>query len=397
LRPGTSYLDSTQIRELVRTNKGQNQNFDRQDLRGVNLQKAQLADASFIDADLSEANLQDADLINTKLVQTQLDKADLTGATLTGATIEDWGITRSTELRGVECRYVFMRCPTKDDPNPRRKPDNWAEEFVDGDFADFIQPIVDTLDLYHNTAVDPRAFAISFQQLAKNNPDAELEIVAMEKRGEDKFLLRAKTAPDADLSQLYAEYFEKYNEYKALAEVQKNLLVEKDKRIASLENFVNTALQRPNFYTHTQVNEAKTVTNNPGGISQSNSGSMGGGMQANIGDSNRQDMSIQAAAAEGENLTQPEVINLLAELEQTIGGSDIPDEIKEEATTYLKAAKKAIEKENPNKERAKINHEAVIQALEKGREVAEAGTALLQQVRPILVKVLPWFGLALGL
>ena len=50
--------------------------------------------------------------------------------------------------------------------------------------------------------------AVSFKELAENNPDAELEIVAMERRGKDKFLLRAKTAQDADKSQLSAEYFE---------------------------------------------------------------------------------------------------------------------------------------------------------------------------------------------
>ena len=40
------------------------------------------------------------------------------------------------------------------DQNPRRQPDNGNETFKDGDFADFIKPIVDTLD-YHNQDVDP--------------------------------------------------------------------------------------------------------------------------------------------------------------------------------------------------------------------------------------------------
>lgn len=68
------------------------------------------------------------------------------------------------------------------------------QDFADGDFADFIKPIFDTLDLYHNQDVDPRAIAISFKQLAENHPEADLRIVGMEVRGEDKFLLRAKTA-----------------------------------------------------------------------------------------------------------------------------------------------------------------------------------------------------------
>lgn len=393
IRPGTTYLQDAKVRQLLITGQGQDQNFDRQNLRGVNLQGANLADASFIGADLNEANLQNADLSRAKLVQTQLDEVDLTGATLTGATIEDWNITSHTQLQGIRCRYVFMRLPTKDDPNPRRKPDNWEEEFEDGDFADFIKPIVDTLDLYHNQGIDPRAIAISFKQLAENSPEAELEIVAMEKRGKDKFLLRAATAPDADRSQLSAEYFATYNQIKALAEAEvQKLLTERDSRIASLENMVMTALQRPNFYTNIQVEQVGIMTNNPGGISQSNTGSMGGGQQAAIGDYNQQTMSTQAAASAGEQLSQQDVLQLLAELEQRINESEIPADTKEEAATYLSAAKKAIDKEEPNKERAKINLEGVAEELEKAGKVAEAGTTLFTKVKPILVKVASWLG-----
>ncbi|MDF5729668.1 MAG: CHAT domain-containing protein [Rhizonema sp. PD38] len=145
-----------------------------------------------------------------------------------------------------------MRLPTKENPDPLRKPDNNKEVFKDGEFGDFIKPIFDTLDLYHNQGVDPRAIAISFKQLAENHSDAELEIVAMEKRGENKFLLRAKTSPNTDKSLLSQEYFENYNQIKALKEQElQRLIAEKDNRIRSLENMVNTALQRPSFYAQT--------------------------------------------------------------------------------------------------------------------------------------------------
>lgn len=121
---------------------------------------------------------------------------------------------------------------------------------------------------------------ISFKQLAENNPEAELEMAAMEKRGKDKFLLRAATAPDANHSKLNAEYFKTYNQIKALAEAEvQALLAEKDSRISSLEGMVETVLQRPSFYTNTQVEQVGIMTNNPSGISQSNTGSMGGGQQ----------------------------------------------------------------------------------------------------------------------
>jgi uncharacterized protein YjbI with pentapeptide repeats len=162
VRPGTTYLQKAQLCQVLVTSQGQDKNFDREDLRGLNFQGANLVDVSFIGADLSKANLKDADLSRAKLVQAQLNGTDLTGATLTGAYIQDWGITTDTKFDGVRCEYVYMRLPTKENPDPLRKPDNNKEVFADGEFGDFIQPIFDTLDLYHNQGVDPRAIAISF-------------------------------------------------------------------------------------------------------------------------------------------------------------------------------------------------------------------------------------------
>ena len=248
VRPGDTYLKDAQLRQWL-IGEGKDNNFDRQDLRGVNLQGAILTDASFIGADLSGANLQDANLSKAKLVQTLLDKTDLTGATLTGAYIVEWSITTSTILNGVKCQYFFRRLPTKEDPEPYRKPDNRSKVFKDGEFADFIKPIVDTLDLYHNQEVDPRVIGICLEKLAENNPDAQLRFASMEVKGEDNLLLRLKTAPGADLSSLNADYFDTYNRIKALAEADsKKLLTEKDSRIQQLANMVNTALKRPSFY-----------------------------------------------------------------------------------------------------------------------------------------------------
>ncbi|MEL6460519.1 MAG: pentapeptide repeat-containing protein [Cyanobacteria bacterium J06621_15] len=274
VRPGNSYLQYPQIRQLILTGRGQDENFDRLNLRGINLKGALLTDTSFNHTDLSRACLEDADLSRAKLVKTQLDYTDFTGATLTGAYIQNWNITHDTNFRGVKCEYVYMRLPTKENPNPLRKPDNNAEVFLDGEFGDFIQPIFDTLDLYHNQGVDPRAIAISFKELAENNPDAELEIVAMEKRGDDKFLLRAKAAPKVDKSELSAEYFETYNLLKSLSpsEQIQYLLAElkvkdteinyQQNQIISYENMINTALGRPSLQAENYNNYGNTMSQN---------------------------------------------------------------------------------------------------------------------------------------
>ena len=319
-----NYLQNHRIRKLLITGSIQEQElkFDNLDLSGINLRDANLKYASFIGTNLNYANLQDSDLSRAILKQTQLDATDFTGATLTGACIEDWGITNETKFHGVRCEYVYMRLPTKENLDPWRKPDNREEVFADGEFGDFIKPLVDTLDLYHNQSVDPRAIAISFKELAENNPDAELEIVAMERRSKDKFLLRAKTAPDADKSQLSAEYFESYNQIKALAQQEvQALMLEKDSRIRSLENFVDTALKRPSFYSNTSVEKVDNMNNQPGGISQNMSGgTMHGGMQAAQGDHNKQTMDTNVVSpSQQQTLTEAaaEIQALLEQLEKS--------------------------------------------------------------------------------
>jgi uncharacterized protein YjbI with pentapeptide repeats len=341
IRSGECYLQNPLVRQLLITGKGQNKNFDRQDLRGVNFKRATLEDASFIGADLSDANLEQADLSRAKLVQTQLDGTNFIGATLTGAYIEDWNITNQTNFTDVRCEYVYMRLPTKENPDPLRKPDNNKEVFAHGEFGDFIKPIFDTLDLYHSENVDPRAIAISFKQLAENHPEADLRIVGMEVRGEDKFLLRAKTAATADKSQLSAEYFDNYNQLKALSQSQQLLLVEKDKRIISLENMVDTALKQPKFYTQGDTNMSDISGINIEGSSNV-SGIAGSGSIANLGTISGNVSIALNQLPDSSQADKPGIKELLTQLQEAISQSaDLPEEEKAEALEQVKAIAEA--------------------------------------------------------
>lgn len=392
-------LYSSEIREICITRHGKGKIFDHLSIRGVNWSEAILSDTSFISADLNEADLRGADLSRAKLIQTQLDKTDLTQTCLTGACIENWGITAKTKLDDVDCKYVFMRLPTRDNPEPYRKPDNRQEEFQTGDFADFICPIVKTLDLYHNREVDPRAFAISFKQLAENNSDANLEIVAMERRGKNKLLIRAKTAQDANLSQLNAEYFSTYNQFIALPpQAQEQLLTEKDNRIQSLEAMVTTALQRPSFYTETNIEKVETMHNNPGGISQSVSGgTVYGGQQAMQGNKNQTTMETTVAPSPDEKLlTQAEVIELLAQIEVMIHQAELPAHVKEESALYLGAAKKATEKDEPKKALAAENLKSMAETVQTASKTVESSKSLWENMKPILLQLPTWLGVAKG-
>ncbi|MEM8805634.1 MAG: pentapeptide repeat-containing protein [Cyanobacteria bacterium P01_G01_bin.38] len=289
-RVGDSYLQYPVIRDLVITGQGKdltvhphplnlqginlaganlvNANFTGAILKDGTLQGANLADATLTLANLNRVNLQDADCSRAKLVQTQLHETSLAGACLTGATIEDWGITTATQLNGLQCDYVFMRLPRDDDPdaNPHRKPDAWDTNFEPGEFIDFISPLIDTLDLYHNQTVDPRVVAVAFNELRENNPDSNLEIISMERRGKrrDKFLLRAEARPQSNLAELHAQYFDRYRELLALPpQTLVAILMEKESQTTLLANMVSTAVNRSGIYAKNYQHQGGTMSTPP--------------------------------------------------------------------------------------------------------------------------------------
>ena len=293
-----------------------------------------------------------------------------------------------------------MREPTKEDPNPRRKPDNRNETFKDGDFADFIKPIVDTLDLYHNQDVDPRAIAISFKELAEKHPEAGLEIVAMEKRGGDKFLLKAATAPDANHSELNAEYFETYNEIKALAEREiKVLIEEKDSRISSLENMIATALQRPSFYAENYHNQGDTMSETKGNISiTSGDGSKISGVAGageNMTGSAMADVSgtVTIAINELPDSSEPEkpgIKELLSQLQAAINDPNLADDDKAQALEQIKVLAEAGQ--NPNNEAAQKQAKKAMGFLKVIAEGLPSAATLVVACKDILPAIARFFG-----
>jgi uncharacterized protein YjbI with pentapeptide repeats len=395
VRPGDTYLKSTQVREWL-IGRGIDKNFDGQKLQGINLQRADLTDASFIDANLSEANLQDTDLSRAKLVQTQLDQTDFTGATLTGAFIEDWGITIHTKLDDVKCEYVFMRLPTEENPEPRRKPDNRSEVFEDGDFADFIKPIFDTLDLYHNQGVDPRAIAISWKQLAENHPDAKLQFASMEVKGEDNVLLRLKTAPNADLSQLSTEYFDTYNQLKTLAEADsEKLIAEKDIRIQALETMVNTALQSPGFYVKDYNHQGDNEMNSNKTDQSRNQNISGGTINASgAGAFSSGDISGTVAntinqLSSSSNPEEPGIKDLLIQIQEAINDPQLSQEDKKQTLEQLQVLAEAGQ--NPQDETMQKKAKTAVGFLKAIAEGVEPATKLAQACAKVLPKILAFF------
>ena len=211
-RTGTSYLQYQNIRQLLMTREGQDKNFDRLNLRGINLEGANLQDASFIGTDLNRANLQNANLSRAKLVQSLLEGADLTRATLTKAYIEDWGISNTTKLIEINCDCIFLKLPTKLDPNPRRRPADESQNFKPGEFAKLVQRIPNTVDLVFKDGIDWRTFLKTFQELRVESERGELPVIqTIENKGDGAFVIRVKVSVQTDEAEYERKFLLKYN------------------------------------------------------------------------------------------------------------------------------------------------------------------------------------------
>ncbi|MDJ0596962.1 MAG: pentapeptide repeat-containing protein [Pleurocapsa sp. MO_226.B13] len=213
VNPGNSYLNNAQVRELVRTSKGGGKNFNRLDLRGINLKGADLKDADFTGTDLSRANLQDTNLSNAKLTQTLLEGADLTQATLTGACIEDWIISSNTKLSQVNCDYIYFRSDKQE-----RRPA--SGNFAPGEFATLVEKYIETVDLIFREGIDWKAFLTSFQDLRVEYGEENVSIQAIEKKSDGAFVIRLSVPPDVDKAEIESKAKQSYETQLQVLEAQ---------------------------------------------------------------------------------------------------------------------------------------------------------------------------------
>ncbi len=135
------------------------------------------------------------------------------------------------------------------------------------------------------------------------------------------------------------------------------------------------------------------MSNNPSGISQSNTGQMSGGMQAAIGNNNQQLMQAQTVPAQ-KALTQEDVLRLLGEIQQLLQGSTLPEEIKQKASTRLEAAVDEVQQKEPDKKLAAGNLKRMTETLEDASKTLSAGKGLVDKVQPILGQLLGWLNVA---
>lgn len=137
------------------------------------------------------------------------------------------------------------------------------------------------------------------------------------------------------------------------------------------------------------------MANGSGGISQSNSGSMSGGMQAVIGNNNYQVMKNDGSSSLNVP-TQSEVANLLNQIERLIQDSDFSATEKNKAQTYLDTAKTEVKEKEPDKQLISKSLERVVKNLEEVDKTVEAGKRVFEKTVPLLKKIAIWLGTTAG-
>lgn len=135
------------------------------------------------------------------------------------------------------------------------------------------------------------------------------------------------------------------------------------------------------------------MANSSGGISQTNSGSMAGGMQAAIGNNNVINNEGKSSLSVP---TQSEVVNLLTQIEQLIQNSNISDIEKAKSQKYLNSAKTEVEEKEPDKELVSKNLERVAKNLETVDKTLDTSKKIFEKAVPLIKKIAIWLGAAAG-
>ncbi|MBD2000023.1 hypothetical protein H6G00_25995 [Leptolyngbya sp. FACHB-541] len=118
-----------------------------------------------------------------------------------------------------------------------------------------------------------------------------------------------------------------------------------------------------------------------------------GGIQGAQGNDIQQSQLTNSGNASNQ-VDQDKARIILEQLSELLKNSSLPEMLKEDSTVYLDAARKAINRDEPNKELIKVNLKGMAETLQDASNTVEESKALWDRVKPALVQLISWLGVA---
>jgi hypothetical protein len=166
----------------------------------------------------------------------------------------------------------------------------------------------------------------------------------------------------------------------------------KARRRGAAQSSLSTELEPPKLTTNAEAVKSAMLQEKTS-QSISISGGTVSGQVAQAGGNVTQTQQVNQGNSE-KQLTVPEAISLMMQIETLLENSTLPENQKSKAIAHLEAAKEAAQEEEPDKEYAAKSLQKVTKVLKDANETADAGQQLWQRVEPILSQLMTWLGVA---
>jgi len=311
-------------------------------------------------------------------------------AILTDACIEDWQINSNTKFDDIECHSIYFQSEL-DETSVwvrfyDRRPSNENEFFAAGDFALLVRNSLETVDLIFRNGINWKAVDISFAKFKDEN-GIELEIRAIENKGNGDFVVRVDVPPDADKSAIESRLKQEYEiarnaleaQYRSQLEAKDREIVIYQQQSTNLTEIMKLMAARPITIENNNIGASSVMTDASKKVEQTFQGTVYGvagnveGNQYNY--TSEQKQSLTEAAAE--------IQQLLTQLSETYPTTTAPEKAA--------LATKAIEEIEKNP----IQKAKIVKALKVG------GVAAIKELvdpiaKPVVNVLLPMLEILWG-
>lgn len=135
------------------------------------------------------------------------------------------------------------------------------------------------------------------------------------------------------------------------------------------------------------------MSNSSDGITQSNSGSMSGGMQAAIGNNNTQSMRI-THSSQDDNLNKEDILEILTQVSKMLSEAELSASEKSSIVKYISKVSAEIQEEaESDKDVIAAHLKRATENLAKIDQTLESSKSITDKVIPLLGSVWKWAGI----